>query len=44
MKQVNVKVIADHLLNLAEVEQKCLYAGGKEIKLKVLCQLENFEL
>lgn len=33
--------IISHLFNLAQVQQKRLYARGNDIELEVLCQLEK---
>ena len=32
------------MLNLGQIEQKCMYVRGNEIELKVLCQLEKFQV
>ena len=31
------------MLNLGQIEQKCLYVRGNEIELEVLCQLEKIQ-
>lgn len=36
--------IISYLFNLAQFEWKCLYVRGNEIELKVLCQLEKFQV